>query len=56
MVKRPYIIPTSEEIRLGAQKVLAASPNVTVNTNGSVDAANVEVKGTSDKNVWDEEW
>ena len=55
-MKKSYIIPASEEIRLGAQKVLAVSPNVTVNTTGSVDAADVEVKSVSDKDVWDEEW
>ena len=55
-MKKSYIKPVSEEISLGAQKVLAVSPNVTVDTAGSVDAANVEVKGISDKNLWDEEW
>ena len=55
-MKKSYIIPASEEIRLGAHNVLAASPNVTVDTTGSVDAANVEVKSVSDQNVWNEEW
>ena len=36
--------------------LIADSPIVTVNPGGSVEAADVEVKGTSSYNVWDDDW
>ena len=57
MVKKTYINPEIIVVRLMPTTVLAASdPNVTVSTEGSVNAASVETKGVSNVNVWDEEW
>jgi len=55
-MKKTYINPETIVVRLMPTTVLAASPEVTVSTSGSVDAGSVEAKGVSDVNVWDKEW
>lgn len=60
MVKKTYINPETIVVRLMPTTAMlqASNPNVTLstNSNNSVDATNVETKGVSDVNVWDEEW
>jgi len=52
------MMPEALTVLLSTNSIIATSPNVSINTSGSVDAANVEVKesNASDVNVWDEEW
>ena len=58
MVKKTYITPETLTVALGTCQMMAQSPtpNVTVNTSNSVNAANVQTKEVSNVNVWDEEW
>ena len=59
MVKKTYINPEIIVVRLmptTAMLQAVSNPSVTVSTNGSVDAGEVDTKGVSDVNVWDEEW
>ena len=55
-MKKTHITPEALTVVLGTCQMMAESPNVTVNTSNSVNAANVETKEVSDVNVWDEEW
>ena len=56
-MKKTYISPSLFVVRIAATRPLAASdPALTINLDDSVDAANVEVRGVSDVNVWDNEW
>ena len=41
-MKKVYSIPTIEIEDMETQEMLAASPDVTINKNGSVEAGNVE--------------
>lgn len=58
-MKKTYIIPEVQILRMETANIIAASDpkDVTVNRNGSVNAADVEVKGErSNYNVWNEDW
>ncbi len=56
-MKKTYINPEIVTVVLGTCKMMAEStPQVTVNTSGSVDAGSVETKGITDINIWDDEW
>ena len=57
-MKKIYNIPQIRTSVLNTEEMLIAdSPNVTVNTSGSVDAADVDVKSsTASYNVWDDDW
>ena len=57
-MKKTYITPETLTVALGTCQMMAQSPtpNVTVNTSGSVNADKVETKEVSNVNVWDEEW
>ena len=55
-MKKTYITPEALTVALGTCKMMAESPAITVNTEGSVDADKIETKGVSSVNVWDEEW
>ena len=57
-MKKTYKMPEALTVLLSTNSIIATSPDVSINTSGSVDAANVEVKesNASDVNVWDEEW
>ena len=57
-MQKIYIIPKMSVLQLAAERLIADStPNVGINLTGSVDAANVDVKG-QDKiyDVWDDDW
>ena len=57
-MKKTYITPETLTVALGTCQMMAQSPtpNVIVNTSGSVNAGEVETKEVSDVNVWSEEW
>ena len=55
-MKKTYITPETLTVALGTCQMMAQSPNVTVNSSKSVDAASVDTKEVSDVNVWSEEW
>lgn len=50
------MIPEALIVVLGTCKMMAESPNITIDDDDSVDAGNVETKAITDVNVWDEEW
>ena len=56
IMKTLYIKPGMLVVPLAMARPIAASPDVTLSTSGSVDADKVDVKGASDVNVWDDEW
>ena len=43
-MKKTYISPASEVEKVGGAQMMAASPGVTLNSGGSVDAASVDVR------------
>jgi len=59
-MKKTYIIPETIVVRLmptTAMLQAVSNPSVTVSTtSGAVAADEVDTKGVSDVNVWDEEW
>lgn len=55
-MKKTYIMPEALTVVLGTCKMMAESPNITIDDDDSVDAGNVETKEITDKNLWDEEW
>ena len=55
-MKKTYITPETLTVVLGTCQMMAESPNVTVNSSNSVNAANVDTKEVRDVNVWSEEW
>lgn len=55
-MKKKYILPSLRLTAMVAESLMAASdPNVVVNKNGNVEAADVDVKGSS-YNVWNDDW
>ncbi len=57
-MKKKYIIPSLRLTAMVAESLMAASDpkDVVVNKSGSVEAADVEVKGTGSYNVWNDDW
>ena len=55
-MKKTYIIPEMLSVQLGTCKMMAESPNITIDDDDSVDAGGVQTKEITDVNVWDEEW
>ena len=57
-MKKIYINPQMSVLQLAAERLIADStPNVGINLTGSVDAADVEVKGQDQiYDVWDDDW
>ena len=59
-MKKTYIIPATEVTILSLHESLLGTsdpkPNVTLDRDGSVDAASVEVKGSASYNVWSDDW
>ena len=59
MVKKTYIIPEALSIVLGSMQMIAASePNVIVDPNpdDEIEAGDVEVKGITVGNLWNDAW
>lgn len=57
VMKKTYIIPEVDIHAICVEGLIAASPNATINTEGSVDANLIEVKGnTQNYDVWDDDW
>lgn len=55
-MKKTYIIPEMLSVQLGTCRMMAESPNITIDDNDSVDASHVGTKEITDVNIWDEEW
>lgn len=57
-MKKTYIIPEMTAVQVAQCLPIAGSdPQVTVNTQGSVEAGDAEVKGNSQSyDVWDDDW
>ena len=57
-MKKTYKHPALFVTRIETQILIAQSPtpNVVVNRNEGVNAVDVEVKGNSRYNVWDDDW
>ena len=54
-MKKTYISPASKVVRVGVAQIMAASPGVTLNSGGSVDAASVDVHEDNGWDIWDNE-
>ena len=54
-MKKTYISPASKVVKVGVAQIMAASPGVTMNSGGSVNAANVEVHENNGWDIWDNE-
>ena len=54
-MKKTYISPVSKVVRVGVAQIMAASPGVTMNSGGSVDAANVDVREDNGWDIWSTE-
>ena len=57
-MKKTYINPSTTVVRLSAITPLATSdPQVGIDRNATpTDGGSLDAKGTSDVNVWDNEW
>ena len=56
-MKKNYILPSLRLTAMVAESLMATSdPKVIVNKDTTVDAAEVDVKGTSSYNVWNDDW
>ena len=56
-MKKTYINPSTTVVRLSAITPLATSvPQVGIDPNTTVSGGDLEAKGMSDVNVWDNEW
>lgn len=56
-MKKTYIIPEALTVVLGSTQMMAVSdPDVTVDSETTIDAGDVEVKGISDTKLWDDQW
>ena len=58
-MKKTYINPTLVVVRMNPVNVIMASPfNLDRNTSNALDEGDILVKesGSSDVNVWDDEW
>lgn len=57
-MKKTYIIPQVELHTMSVEGLIAASPEVTINREGSVAASEVETKSSNagKYDVWDEDW
>lgn len=56
-MKKTYQKPTMAINFVETQTLISASPNVTVNSAQSVDAASVDVKSNSNSyDVWSDDW
>ena len=54
-MKKTYISPASKVVKVGVAQIMAASPGVTMNSGGSVNAANVEVHENNGWDIWSNE-
>ena len=55
-MKKTYISPVSKVVRVGvAQMMAASSPGVTMNSGGSVNANEVDVREDNGWDIWDNE-
>ena len=58
-MKKTYIAPNLQVTRLEHSNaiLIVSNPDVGINSQGTVNAANVDVKGsTPSYNVWDDDW
>ena len=56
-MKKTYINPEMTAVYTAQTLLNATSPSVTINSSGSVDAASVETKGsTQSYDVWADDW
>lgn len=54
-MKKTYISPASKVVKVGVAQIMAASPGVTMNSGGSVNANEVEVHEDKGWDIWDNE-
>lgn len=51
-MKKTYISPVSKVVRVSAAQMMASSPDVTMNSGKSVDAASVDVHENNGWDIW----
>ena len=54
-MKKTYISPASKVVNVGVAQIMAASPGVTMNSGGSVNANEVEVHEDNGWDIWSTE-
>ena len=54
-MKKTYISPASKVVRVGVAQIMATSPGVTMNSGGSVNANEVDVREDNGWDIWDNE-
>ena len=55
-MKKTYINPVSKVVRVGVAQMMAiSSPGVTINSGGSVNANEVDVRENNGWDIWDNE-
>ena len=54
-MKKTYINPVSKVVRVGVAQMMATSPGVTMNSGGSVNANEVDVREDNGWDIWDNE-
>ncbi len=56
-MKKTYIIPQTEVFHTAASLPIAASPDVSINSDAEgIEASGVEVKEQPSFNAWDDDW
>ena len=51
-MKKTYISPVSKVVRVGVAQMMASSPDVTMSSGKSVDAASVDVREDNGWDIW----
>ena len=54
-MKKTYISPASKVVKVGVAQIMAASPGVTMNSGGSVNANEVDVRENNGWDIWSNE-
>lgn len=55
-MKKTYINPQTQIFWETTELMLAASPQISINNDDSVNAADVDVKSSHNYDVWDDDW
>ena len=54
-MKKTYISPASKVVKVGVAQIMAASPGVTMNSGGIVNANEVDVREDNGWDIWSTE-
>ena len=54
-MKKIYMQPLTAVVKTTLTTIIASSPNITINSSESVNAANVDAKYSGDWDIWDDD-